>query len=78
MGLISAKDGFGIPQVRQLVWDPMTSANAWDRTVQGRTPNRDAGARPIDAEDVALGPSRDVYAFYRGTIQRNLYRILIP
>ena len=36
------------------------------------------GARPIDAEDVVLGPSRDVYAFYRGTIQRNLYRIPIP
>ena len=36
------------------------------------------GARPIDAEGVVLGPSRDVYAFYRGTIQRNLYRIPIP
>ena len=35
------------------------------------------GARSIDATG-APGPSPDVYAFYRGTIQRNLYRIPIP
>ena len=33
------------------------------------------GARRIDAYDVALGPSPEVYAFARGTVQRNLYRI---
>jgi hypothetical protein len=27
---------------------------------------------------VVLGPSADVYAFYRGTVQRNLYRIPVP
>ena len=32
------------------------------------------GARRIDALTVP-GPSPDVYAFYRGTTQRNLYRI---
>jgi Tol biopolymer transport system component len=32
------------------------------------------GARRIDARTVP-GPSRDVYAFYRGTTQRNLYRV---
>jgi hypothetical protein len=36
------------------------------------------GARRIDASGVVPGPSPDVYAFYRGTIQRNLYRIPIP
>ena len=36
------------------------------------------GARRIDAEQVVPGPSADVYAFYRSTIQRNLYRIPIP
>ena len=36
------------------------------------------GARRIDAAEVVLGPSPDVYAFRRGTIQRNLYRIPIP
>lgn len=35
------------------------------------------GARRIDAAEVVLGPSPDVYAFRRGTIQRNLYRIPI-
>jgi len=36
------------------------------------------GARRIDAVGVVPGPSADVYAFYRGTTQRNLYRIPIP
>jgi len=35
------------------------------------------GARRIDADSVVPGPSLDVYAFYRGTTQRNLYRIPI-
>jgi len=33
------------------------------------------GARRIDALSVVPGPTPDVYAFYRGTTQRNLYRI---
>jgi WD40 repeat protein len=33
------------------------------------------GAQRIDAESVVPGPSPDVYAFYRSTTQRNLYRI---
>lgn len=36
------------------------------------------GVRVIDAVDVAPGPTRDVYAFSRATVQRNLYRIPIP
>jgi hypothetical protein len=36
------------------------------------------GARRVDAQRVVPGPSLDVYAFYRGTSQRNLYRIPIP
>jgi eukaryotic-like serine/threonine-protein kinase len=35
------------------------------------------GARRINAWGVVPGPSADVYAFYRGTMQRNLYRIPI-
>jgi hypothetical protein len=35
------------------------------------------GARRIDAWAVP-GPSRDLYAFYRGTTQRNLYRVPVP
>ena len=33
------------------------------------------GVRIIDAPDVAPGPSPDIYAFSRETVQRNLYRI---
>ena len=33
------------------------------------------GAHRIDEQEVVPGPSADVYAFHRGTIQRNLYRI---
>jgi eukaryotic-like serine/threonine-protein kinase len=33
------------------------------------------GARRIDGDGVVPGPSPDVYAFYRRTTQRNLYRI---
>ena len=33
------------------------------------------GVRVIDATDPAPGPTPDVYAFSRETVQRNLYRI---
>jgi eukaryotic-like serine/threonine-protein kinase len=36
------------------------------------------GARKIDAQPLAPGPSPEIYAFYRGAAQRNLYRIPIP
>jgi hypothetical protein len=36
------------------------------------------GARMIDAYDVAPGPTPDLYAFSRGSVQRNLYRIPVP
>ena len=36
------------------------------------------GARRIEEMGVMPGPSPDVYAFYRGATQRNLYRIPIP
>jgi len=36
------------------------------------------GARVIDVTDPAPGPTPDVYAFSRDTVQRNLYRIPLP
>ena len=35
------------------------------------------GAHRIEANGVMLGPSAGVYAFYKGAVQRNLYRIPI-
>jgi hypothetical protein len=40
----------------------------------GRLP----GARRIEGRLVTLGPTPDVYAYYRGNTQRNLYRIPVP
>ena len=37
-----------------------------------------SGARKIEARLVTFGPSPDIYAFYRGSTQRNLYRIPLP
>jgi hypothetical protein len=36
------------------------------------------GVRRIEEMGVVPDPSPDVYTFYRGTTQRNLYRIPIP
>ena len=36
------------------------------------------GVRAISGQDVAPGPSPEVYAFSRETVQRNLYRIPVP
>jgi hypothetical protein len=36
------------------------------------------GVRRIEEMGVVAGPSPDIYAFYRGTTQRNLYRVPIP
>lgn len=36
------------------------------------------GVRVIDAADIGVGPSPDVYAFSREVVQRNLYRIPLP
>jgi len=35
-------------------------------------------ARVLDTADVAPGPTSDIYAFARETVQRNLYRIPVP
>jgi eukaryotic-like serine/threonine-protein kinase len=36
------------------------------------------GVHRIEEMGVVAGPSPDIYAFYRGTTQRNLYRVPIP
>src|SRR5579871_6214900 len=37
-----------------------------------------AGVRRIDATAAISGPTPDLYAFYKGAVQRNLYRIPLP
>jgi serine/threonine protein kinase len=36
------------------------------------------GARRVEETWVSAGPSSDVYAFYRGSVHRNLYRVPVP
>jgi hypothetical protein len=36
------------------------------------------GVRVIPSGDVAPGPTADIYAFTRESVQRNLYRVPIP
>jgi hypothetical protein len=36
------------------------------------------GARVVAVSDLAPGPTSDAYAFSRGSVQRNLYRISVP
>jgi len=59
---------------------PLTPGEALPRVPHGgfRSEEQVAqlpGARRIDALAAAAGASPDVYAFYRGTTQRNLYRV---
>jgi hypothetical protein len=37
-----------------------------------------AGVRTIPVADVVPGPTADIYAFTRKTVQRNLYRVPVP
>jgi WD40-like Beta Propeller Repeat len=62
---------------------PLQAGRSFPRIPNGGLHSREeiarlAGARQIDAAGVVPGPSADVYAFHRGTVQRNLYRIPIP
>lgn len=73
--------GGPIPEGRSYII-PLARGEALPRMpAEGLRSERDVaqlpGARKIDAVAVP-GPSADVYAFYRTTIQRNLYRIPIP
>jgi len=56
---------------------PATLATAKDFVSEGelaKTP----GVRTIPAGDVVPGPTADIYAFTRETVQRNIYRIPVP
>ena len=62
---------------------PLLRGHMFPPTPAGGFPSEAAiaklpGARLIDGFDVVPGPTPDVYAFSRLTVQRNLYRIPIP
>jgi serine/threonine protein kinase len=61
---------------------PAEGFHSWEEIARLRGARRiDVGTstyRPATSPGVVPGPSASVYAFYRGTTQRNLYRIPIP
>jgi Tol biopolymer transport system component/predicted Ser/Thr protein kinase len=63
---------------------PLPPGQVWPRNRDGTVPTTSAeidklpGVRVIPSGDVAPGPTADVYAFSRTTVQRNLYRIPVP
>jgi eukaryotic-like serine/threonine-protein kinase len=63
---------------------PVRFGEVWARTKGGNIPYRSEdvatvpGVRTIPSADVSPGPTVDVYAFTKATVQRNLYRIPVP
>jgi hypothetical protein len=62
-----------VPLARGQIWPPIPAGGFHSDEEIARLP----GARKIDVTPLSPGPSPDIYAFYRGTTQRNLYRIPI-
>ena len=61
---------------------PLAAGESLPRVPEGGLESGDEiarlpGARKVDEGGLVQGPSADVYAFYRGTVLRNLYRIPI-
>jgi hypothetical protein len=65
---------YAVPLIPGHMFPPMPAGGFPSEAAIAKLP----GARFIDGYDVAPGPTPDVYAFSRLTVQRNLYRILIP
>lgn len=79
---VTSESGAPIPEGRSYIV-PLPDGQALPRIPAGGFHTEEEiahlpGARRIDATMVKPGPSLGVYAFYRGTAQRNLYRIPIP
>jgi len=67
-------DAFYFPLAAGQILPPIPAGGFRSREEIGRVP----GARRIEGKLITLGPTPDVYAFYRGNTQRNLYRIPVP
>jgi Tol biopolymer transport system component len=65
---------YAVPLMAGHMFPPMPAGGFPSEAAIAKLP----GARLIDGYDVAPGPTLDVYALSRLTVQRNLYRIPIP
>ncbi len=63
---------------------PLAAGQVWSKDPSGSIPftipeiEKLPGVQTIPSGDVAPGPTGDVYAFSRSTVQRNIYRIPLP
>ena len=69
-----APEAFYFPLAARQILPPIPAGGFRSSEEIARLP----GARRIEGRLVTLGPPPDVYAFYRGNTQRNLYRIPVP
>lgn len=70
----STTRAFFVPLAPGQVVPPIPAAGLHSDEEIARLP----GAREVVGRQIVLGPSPDIYAFYRGATQRNLYRIPVP
>jgi serine/threonine protein kinase/Tol biopolymer transport system component len=69
-----APEAFYFPLATGQVLPPVPAGGFRSSEEIGRLP----GARRLEGRLITPGPTPDVYAFYRGNTQRNLYRIPVP
>ncbi len=74
LSYVAASEAFYFPLASHQILPPIPAGGFRSSEEIARLP----GARKIEGRLVTLGPTPDVYAFYRGSTQRNLYRIPIP
>jgi len=69
-----ATQAFFVPLAPRQILPPVPAGGFQSEEEIARLP----GARRIEGRLVTVGPSPDIYALYRGSTQRNLYRIPVP
>jgi hypothetical protein len=70
----AAPEAFYFPLATRQILPPVPPGGFRSSEEIARLP----GGRRIEGRLITLGPTSDVYAFYRGNTQRNLYRIPVP
>jgi len=65
---------YSVPLAAGEIFPPIPAGGFHSDDEMARLP----GAHRIEESGLVMGPSADVYAFYRGAVQRNLYRIPLP
>jgi hypothetical protein len=65
---------YSVPLAAGEIFPPIPAGGFHSDDEMARLP----GAHRIEESGLVMGSSAGVYAFYRGAVQRNLYRIPLP